>query len=380
MADKLYGGAWQEIDLAAARFNINMARKLSGVPVAAVVKADAYGHGICRMAELFHKDGAACIAVASQREALHLRRRFYDMPLWVMGAVLEDLIDDCISNNIIMSVGSVDEAETISAHCAKPGDVAYIQIKIDTGFHRLGIPVADPIKSVHDIMKISGLPRVRVMGIFSHLKLANKTDDLLQNELFCNIYDELVRRGQRFPRSIADSIALFRYPEMRYDMARVGALLYGCKSRETPFEPKRVMRLCAKIVSIREIDEGEGCGYDEDWKAGRRTRVATLPVGYADGVARRLRDRGEVALNGRRARYIGLPCMDQCMIDVTDIQAQVGDTVTILGGNDTDVVTFEEYSAWLNTNRNECLAAVGRRVPRVYIDGGEVVGVDDPLI
>ena len=180
---------------------------------------------------------------------------------------------------------------------------------------------------------------------------------------------------------MADSIALFRYPQMRLDMARVGALLYGCASRETPFTPLRVMCLCARITSIRDVPQGEGVGYDETYVTRRATRIATLPIGYADGIVRRLRDRGEVSLHGKRAPYAGLPCMDQTMIDVTDIaDATVGDVVTLLGGVGPDAITYEEFAAWTNTNRNECLCLTGRRVPLVYIEYGEVVAIDDPLI
>ncbi|MDR2505643.1 MAG: alanine racemase [Oscillospiraceae bacterium] len=403
MSDKLYGNAWQEVDLSAARYNIMKIRESVDVPIAAVVKADAYGHGIERMAELFYQEGAAVIATANQREALRLRRKFPDMPLWVMGAlgsppnppnhpdksadlsgtpviwrgglISEDLVEACVKNKIMLSVGSADEAEAVSR--ISHFETAYVQIKIDTGFHRLGIPACD---AVRDIIRISRLPNIHVAGIFSHLTLSTKSADEKQDALFRNIYDELAEHGLRYPRGMADSIALYRYPEMRYDTARVGALLYGCKSRETPFEPMRVMRVCARIVSIREIEEGDICGYDETWRAARRTRIATLPIGYADGVPRRLRERGETALNGRRARYVGLPCMDQCMIDVTDIPAKIGDTVTLFGGNGADSISFEEYAAWLSTNRNECMCAMGRRVPRVYADGGEVVAVDDPLV
>ena len=372
------GDAWQEIYLDAMRYNIEQTiAHAPGVNIAAVVKADAYGHGIARTAKLFHESGAALIATASIREALYLRARFPDMPLWSMGAASNDLIGDAIECGIALTVCSLDEARSAAKSATLSRRVAHVHVKVDTGFHRLGVGCEE---APGIIAEMATIPGILIDGVFTHLALLDEAHDMAQVERFEKISKELCSNNITVPRHICDSIALFRYPQWRWDMARVGALLYGNKSREAPFTPRRAMRLCARIVSIREIEPGEGVGYDEEYFVSRRTRIATLPIGYADGLPRALRQHGQAALHGKRAPYAGLPCMDQVMLDVTDIPgARIGDTVTLLGGEGADAITLEEFASWLGTNRNEPLCLTGRRVPRVYMDGGNVVGVDDPL-
>ncbi|MDR1569835.1 MAG: alanine racemase [Oscillospiraceae bacterium] len=373
------GDVWQEIDLDALRHNLAQTRAhANNLPIAAVVKADAYGHGMPRAARAFYEGGAKLIATASIREALSLRARFRDMPLWAMGAVSEDLLLPAIKERIAVTLCSLDEARRVSSIAAALNAVACAHLKLDTGFHRLGMTAEDAIR---DIPKILEMPALRLDGLFTHLALLDEAHDRAQIERFERVNGAIEASGFTIPKHVADSIALFRYPQWRYGMARVGALLYGSRSRETPFKPHTAMRLRARIVSIRDIPEGDGVGYDETYFVRRPSRIATLPIGYADGLIRRLSARGQAALCGMRAPYAGLPCMDQLMIDVTDIpQARVGDTATLLGGEGADAISLEEFANWIGSNRNEPMCLTGRRVPRVYYENGKIIAVDDPLL
>ncbi|MDR1263080.1 MAG: alanine racemase [Oscillospiraceae bacterium] len=381
MLSQPLGGAWQEIDLDALHFNLESVRAAIGpdVKIAAVVKADAYGHGIIECARVLYESGADVIATASVREALYLRKTLPDAPLWAMGYASDDLLENAVVNNIALSISGAEQAKRLSALAESHNTLSHVHLKIDTGFHRLGMSVEDADVALPAIMST---PRLAIDGIFTHLALIDKEHDCAQMiKLFNIIRSSAARLAKELPcLHAADSIAAFRYPEWRLGMIRIGALLYGNHIADAPFTPRKVMRLCARIVSLRSISAGEGVGYDESYRSTRATVIATIPLGYADGLPRRLRESGQAAVRGTRVRYAGLPCMDQSMLDVTDVAGvSVGDAVTVLGGEGADSISVEAFAAWVGSNRNEPLAMTGRRVPRVYYQGG-VVKVVDPLL
>ncbi|MDR0397440.1 MAG: alanine racemase [Oscillospiraceae bacterium] len=375
------GGAWQEINLDALRFNLESVRAAvgSGVKIAAVVKADAYGHGMTECAAALWSAGADVIASASVREALCLRRVLSDAPLWSMGYASRDLLEAAIVNGITLTICDVEQARLLSDTAASLNMTARAHVKIDTGFHRLGIPSGEARGALPAIMS---MPRLAIDGIFTHLALIDEEHDRAQASRFFSAVNPLALRGEDAPiLHAADSIAAFRYPQWRLGMVRVGALLYGNVIADAPFKPRKAMRLCARIVSLRVVPPGEGVGYDESYRARRETIIATIPLGYADGLPRRLREQGQASVRGARVRYAGMPCMDQSMLDVTDAPGvSVGDIVTVLGGEGADSIPVEDFAAWIGSNRNEPLAMTGRRVPRLYYQNGEPVKVSDPLL
>jgi alanine racemase len=373
------GDAWQEIDLDALRWNFAQVKALAApAAVAAVVKADAYGHGMAACAQVFAEAGADVLAVSSLREALALRRRLPAAAVWAMGAPARAFWAEAIQAGIAMTVGSLAEARALSGCAVGIGGTALVHLKVDTGFHRLGMAPEEAARAAGELARQPGL---RMAGVFTHLALLDEAHDTAQVEAFSMTCAALARQGLTPPRHVADSIALARYPAWRYDMVRAGAVLYGMKCAQTPFAPRRAMRLCGRVAALREIAPGEGVGYDALFVAERPTRIATVPLGYADGLPRRLWRRGEAALRGRRAPYAGLPCMDMVTLDVTDVPGvSLGDVVTFLGGEGPDAVPLEDFAAWAETNRNEPLAMTGRRVPRVFLERGMITGVDDPLL
>ncbi|MDR1598774.1 MAG: alanine racemase [Oscillospiraceae bacterium] len=387
------GGAWQEINLDALRLNLESVRAAvgPGVRIAAVVKADAYGHGMVECARALWDAGADVIATASVREALYLKHLGVfgavspkgetrgPAALWSMGYAPDDLLAAAIVNGIALTVCDVGQARRLGETAMSRGLTAHAHVKIDTGFHRLGMTI-DEARA--DLPGILSMPGLAVDGVFTHLALIDEDHDRAQMDRFFSVAQPLADSSGRGPcLHAADSIAAFRYPKWRLGMVRVGAILYGNVIADAPFIPRKVMRLCARIVSTRTIQPGEGVGYDGTYRATRETIIAAIPLGYADGLPRRLRERGQASVRGVRVRYAGLPCMDQSMLDVTDVPGiQVGDIVTALGGEGEDVIPVEEFAAWIGSNRNEPLAMTGRRVPRAYYQNGEIVSVDDPLL
>ena len=244
-----------------------------------------------------------------------------------------------------------------------------MHVKLDTGLHRLGFTDPD------EALRIKDLPGLDFEGIYSHLALRSREQSMEQEKLFTAWADQIEAGGMIAKmRHLIDSIGLTRYPEWQMDAVRVGAFLYGNVpvTWERFSEGKNVLTFKARITRIAWVKAGEGVGYD-DTPLPRDTRVATLAAGYVDGYSRALSGKGFVSVGGKRAPVLGLVCMDQMMIDVTEIpEAREGGEAVLLG----EKVDLREYAALGHLNRNECLAVIGRRVPRVYYRNGKIAAVD----
>lgn len=362
------GRAWMEVDEDALLYNYRLAKSLCREDTAfiCVVKANAYGLGLRRTAETLHEAGATWFAVAAPEEAYIVRRAVPDAHILLMGPAGEEELPFLIKEEISLTVGTVLDAERASNAAAALHKKALVHVKLDTGLHRLGFT------DTKEALKIKDLPGLTFEGIFSHLALRSREQSIAQERQFTAFADELAAGGLRPPmRHLVDSIGLTRYPEWQMDAVRVGAFLYGNVpvSWERFSEGKNVVTFKARVTRVDWVRAGEGVGYD-DTPLLRDARVATLSVGYIDGYPRCLSHKGFVALHGKRAPVLGLVCMDQMMIDVTDIpEAQAGDAVTLLGGE----IDLREYAKWGDLNRNECLGIIGRRVPRVYFRDGKIV-------
>lgn len=376
---------WAEVNLDAVAHNLAEARRLlpAGVKIAAVLKADAYGLGAAAVGGVLREGGADMLAVACLPEALELRRLYPDISILVLGYTPENWLAEAVAARITLTVGSLGQAQAVSRAAQAGGTTARIHVKVDTGFHRLGIP-AGPAAAA-EIGRIVQCPHLIAEGIFTHLALVSRPEDQKQFALFTQLLEALERQGVRFAiRHVDDSIGMVRYPEYRLDMVRPGAFLYGVRpSRFSDPSVTLAMPLAFKtrIVRVAGIEKGEGVSYDFTYVAPRRGRVGTLPVGYVDGYPRCLSNKAEVLVRGRRARVVGLICMDQCMIDLTDIpEAREGDEVLLFGHSAEGDVPLEEVADWAGTNRNDILSGVGRRVPRVYRRHGRVIGTADYLL
>ena len=362
-----------EINLDNLKYNIDRCREEIGPDVEpmAIIKADCYGHGAVVMMEYMMKYGLKYFGVASLNEAMELRRFHKEGEILVLGLSSDHLLKYGVENNITQACCSLRQAKILSA-CATAEKPAKIQIKVDTGMHRLGFA---PTEESMDIVKeIASLPNLDIVGVFSHLALETKEDDYRQWHKFQAFIDGCEARGVTFPlKSINDGIATIRYPEMRYNMVRPGSFFYGFNPHLADLKP--LMQLKSEIVHLQVLPANEGIGYGLDDAADHDRVIATLPFGYVDGVPRAMSHyQGWTTVKGVKCPFVGLLCMDQAMIDVTDVpDVQPGDEVVIYS-HETGAMTYPEGAKISNFNRNGLQAALPRRVPRVYFENGvEVV-------
>jgi len=368
--DRALARCWALVDEDALLHNYRLARSLCERDTAfiCVVKANAYGLGLGRTVETLHNAGAEWFSVAAPEEALQAKKAAPDAHILLMSPAEKSYLPLLIRRGVDLTVGSMEDAQAASQAAKETGKRARVHVKLDTGLHRLGFT------NVQDALRIRDLPGLSFIGVYSHLALRSPEQSREQAALFVHMADALEQGGLHAPmRHLLDSIGLTRYPQWQMQGVRVGAFLYGNvppKWDRFP-EGKNVVTLQCRVTRVAVIPKGEGVGYD-DTPLERDTRVATLSAGYIDGYPRVLSGVGEVLIRGRRARVLGLICMDQMMVDATDIpDAAIGDTATLLGGG----ISLQEYAAWDHLNRNECLGLIGRRVPRVYLRGGEPAAV-----
>ena len=370
--------AWLEIDFDALQANFRTACALAApAQVYAVLKADAYGHGAVPVARALQDAGADLFAVACVREGLALRRAGIRGEILVMGALERPLLPRALAAHLTLSLGSLADAQALNAAAAQAVPPACAHIKIDTGFHRLGLDASLP-GIVDTIAAMATLPLLRLEGLYAHLSLRTAQDDAQAALRLRTLWEALRLRGCAPPTlHLLDSIGLVRYPQWRFDRVRVGAFLYGVRpsrSQHQSFACLPTLALRALVTRVHDAPAGAYVGYDETHPLAHPTRIATLSVGYGDGVPRALSGKGWVSLHGQRAPILGLLCMDQMMVNVSHIpHVAPGDTATLLG----DAPDLDTYAALAGTNRNEALARLTRRLPRVYLQGGAVVEVDD---
>ena len=375
---------WAEINLDALKNNIREVRRITSrdALVMATVKADAYGHGAVECANVFLENGADRLAVACYSEALQLRNAGISAPILILGASFEDEIEGIIENNITIAVFDYLFAKNISTIAKKKNKIAKIHIKLDTGMSRLGfVAGVNDEEIIDEIIRISELENIEIEGIFSHFSTSDeKNTDYteLQFERFMKICNELEKRDLKIPvRHIANSAGIIMYPKMHLDMVRAGIILYGLypsndidKSR---IDLKRAMSVKSQITHIKEICDNRGVSYGNEYITNGKTKIATIPVGYADGYTRMLGGKAKILVNDEPRDVIGRICMDQCMIDVTNVNnINVGDEVTIFGPK---TVTADTLASWLGTINYEIVCMVSKRIPRIFYRNGRMVSV-----
>ncbi|WP_353097152.1 alanine racemase [Tissierella praeacuta] len=376
--DLLMRNTWIEVDLSNLEYNLFQARKMlkPETKIAGVIKANAYGHGSIHIAKTLIENNVDMLAVACLTEAIEVRRHYSDIPILVMGHTSNDKLKFAVQNNITLTIFSLEQAIRLSEIGELLNKEATIHIKIETGFNRLGLKINSSIINI--IEKIYNLKNIKLEGIFTHFALKTYETDKKQYDLFIEIIHKLEDKGIHIPiKHVCDSIGMVKYPEYHLDMIRLGSFMYGVQPSAIKEEfLKLVMTFKTQISQIKEIQKGEGVGYDYHYIAKDRCVVGTLPVGYADGYMRCLTDKGEVSVKGKRAPIIGKICMDQCMIDLTNIpEAKEGDMVILFGGDYQNYISIDEIAAIADTNRNEVLSVISRRVPRVYIKDSNLIDI-----
>ena len=321
---------WAEIDLDAIAHNMREIRKITNpdAQIMAVVKADAYGHGFLEVTKALLENGADRLAVAVLQEAKQLRSRGVNVPILLLGASMDNDIEDIINFDVTPNVFSYEFAKAISYVAEKKEKVTKIHIKLDTGMSRIGYVVSDDnTEIVNEIEKISKLPYIEIEGIFSHFSTSDEYDGSytrLQFNRFMSVIGDLEKRGVNIPiKHICNSAGIMMYPEMHLDMVRPGVILYGMYPSDEVDKSRLdlipAMTLKSKITFVKEVEPGRGVSYGKEYITDKVTKIATVPIGYADGYLRKIAGKGKMLVHGVKAPIIGRICMDQCMIDVTEV-------------------------------------------------------------
>ena len=345
-----------------------------GVQIAGVVKANAYGHDIDTVTGVLLANGIEYIAVATLQEAAKLRELYPQAKILVMGYTPDDHLASGVDLGITVTIFTLGQAQILSRRAAATGRQAVVHIKVDTGFNRLGY--RDHRLALAEVCAMAQLPGLVLEGMFSHFALNSPESDEAQYQSLMALAAALAEKNVPIPiLHICDSIGAVAYPQYRQDMVRLGALLYGYCSRPMNFTLRPALTFRTEVAQVRTIGPGEGVGYSYHFVAQEETEIATLPVGYADGLPRNIWQEGYVLIKGQKAKYAGLPCMDQCMVDVTGLGIQAGDEVILFGGEGANELHLSNLAQWCDTNRNEILARISPRVPRVFLQNGDIVKV-----
>lgn len=371
---------WAEINIDALEHNMKLIRSKTNKnsKVMAVVKADAYGHGAILCAKTLLSAGADWLGVATVPEGVQLRNAGIYAPILVLGAIPEEDMRDAVSFDIITAAFDYENAKELSKVAEAMGKKAKVHIKLDTGMNRIGISAKRGY--VEKIKEIEMLPGIEADGIFSHLSCSDAEDEaftLKQIELFENAVKTLEKEGIHFAvKHLANSAAIFKYPQAHYDMVRAGIICYGCcPSEETHiFGLEPVMSFKCNVSFVKTIRKGDCVSYGAAFEAAKATDIATLTVGYADGYTRLLSGKTEVLIKGKRVKVVGKICMDQCMADVSGVNnISVGDVATLFGKDGNEIITADEIAQKIGTINYEILCMVSRRVLRLYIKDGKCV-------
>lgn len=364
-------GAWAEINLDAVAHNVKIAKQnlAKNTKLCAVVKADAYGHGAVAVAREAEKNGADFLAVALLQEGLELREAGITLPILVLGSLQPGAANVVVQFDISHAVFDEERLYALNDAAVKLNKKAKIHIAIDTGMHRIGVHVKDAGKFA---ALAASLPGIDIEGIFSHFATADADDKAYaahQFERFQEALEAIKAEGIKVPLAhIANSAALTELHEYQMDMVRQGITLYGLHPAHMidcyeDFKP--VMTVKSTVSFVKTLPSGSTIGYGRTYTLQRDSVIATVPVGYADGVNRRLSNVGYMLVNGGKAPIVGRVCMDQVMLDVTDLPlVKVGDEVTVFGGKE---LPMELVAEWAGTICYELVCSVSPRMPRVYV-------------
>ena len=372
-----------DIDLDAFRFNLDSIKKNinENTQIITVLKADGYGHGAVPLAKEAEKEERVWgIAVATVEEALELRRGGIKKPLLILGYTYQEDYDLIAEEELRPTVFKLSMAQELSQAALRKNKTIKIHIKIDTGMSRIGY--RDLEKSVPEILEISRLPGLEIEGLFTHFARADEketTPAYQQLEKYQAFQKALKEAGLKIPLChCSNSAGIIRIPEANMDAVRAGIILYGLyPSEEVEKEPvplKPLMTLKSHIAYIKTLEPGVQISYGGTYTTQKETRVATIPVGYADGYARSLSNKGWVLIRGKKAPILGRVCMDQFMVDVTDIpEARELDEVILLGKSQDQQITMEELGELSGRFNYEFACCISKRVPRIYFKGGKAI-------
>lgn len=382
--------AWAEVNLDNIAHNVREIRRITNkkAEIMGIVKADAYGHGVMEVVKTLLGNGVTRLAVSMLDEAIQLRKSGIEVPILILSYTDPRRAEEIIQNDVTQAVFSHDLANALSEAAVRLDKNVKIHIKIDTGMTRVGfMPGYSAIKNV---VEISKLPGIIIEGLFTHFASADEADrsyTYMQFERFMSICNELNRIGVYIPiKHAANSAAIMEYPETHLDLVRPGLILYGMypsnEVDKSKLDLRPAMTLKANVTLVKEVEAGTSISYGRIFTTQRPSKIATIPIGYADGYTRLLNNKGKVLVNGELAPVVGKICMDQCMIDITDLAAKVnvGDEVVLFGNQGDNRIPIEEVAEQIGTINYEVVCIIGKRIPRVYLQEGKISQVLNYLI
>lgn len=384
---KTYSRVYAEINLDAILHNMEQMRGLlkEDTKIMGVIKTDGYGHGAVPIGKELEKlDYTWGYATATVEEAEILRRNGLKKPILVLGATFPEQYECMADLEIRVNVYSIEQAERMEEAAAKMNKKIMVHAKIDTGLSRLGFQVTE--QAADEIARISQMPHIIMEGIFTHFAKSDAADKTMANqqmEAFAKMKEMLSDRRVEIPMiHCSNSAAIIDMPEANMSVVRAGISLYGMwpsdEVKKENIDLAPVMSLKSRIVFLKELEKGRTISYGATYETTKVERIATIPIGYGDGYPRSLSNKGYVLIHGKKAPICGRICMDQFMVDVTDIpEAKEGDVVTLVGKDHGAEITMEEIGDLSGRFNYEFACDLGKRIPRVYIKNGKVVETKD---
>ncbi len=380
---------WSEIDLNAVEYNFrNIKNKLSkNTKILCVLKADAYGHGAEFLVKEYEKLGADWYGVSNIDEAVQLRNAGAKKPILIFGYTNPEMVETLNKYDISQAVFSLQYAKKLSEICEKTGSKIKIHIKVDTGMSRIGFfcQSEESINnSAKEIKQLKNLKNLEIEGIFTHFSVSddmtNNTEyTLKQYSNFCSIIKKIENEGINIPiKHCCNSGGIISCPEMHMDMVRAGVILYGLYPSEEvkdKIDLKPAMQLKTVVSQVKEIPENTSVSYGRTFVSNKKMKIASVSIGYADGYSLKFSNTAELLIHGKRAKIVGRVCMDQLMIDITNIEnVKEGDEVTIFGTDNPQSISVDELAKIAGTINYEIVCLIGKRVPRIYIKDGKIKG------
>jgi len=370
--------AWTEINITNLDYNIKNIKEKAGRnrKVTGIIKADGYGHGAVKVATVLRANGIESFGVATLSEAVRLRNSGFILEeIVVMGITPEPYVDIIAKHRLSPVVCDFKNAHTISLAAEKEGIIVKGYIAVDTGMGRIGFN-PDDASSIEEIKAIQELPNFKIQGLFSHFATADcedKTFTAVQEQRFMVFLKKLLDADIHIPaRTMSNSAALMELASAHYEMVRPGITLYGCYPSadvdRNQLAIRPVMSVKTNIVQLKKVPAGTSISYGRKYTTTKDSLIATIPIGYADGLPRTYSSKGKVIVNGVFAPIAGTICMDQCMIDVTNVPyVRAGDEVTIMGKDGIYEITADDIATATNTINYEILCGFGQRLPKVYV-------------
>ena len=359
-----------KVDLEQIVHNYHQIQRCCQRPIMAILKANAYGHGIVEVARRLERESVSYFGLAYLEEGVLLRKSGVKTPILILGGVIGEQLPTFIEHDLTITASSVDKLKAIESTAKQMGKTAKVHLKIDTGMERIGVHYYSATELLRQAL---GCECVEIEGIFSHFANADSVDDKrshLQLERFHTVLKSATELGLHIPiRHMSNSGAVLQFPEARFDMVRVGLLLYGVyPSLEVPrtIDVSPAMKWVTRVVYFKVVQPNHPVSYGSLWQSKTMVRVVTIPVGYGDGYHRRMTGSAEVLIRGKRYPLVGAICMDQAMVNINWDEAFNDDEVVLLGKQGEHQITVEELAQWADTIPYEILTSINTRVSRVY--------------